>query len=368
MTASAAILFDVRGAVSARSVSDHRGLVRHLTDLFVVNAAALADAEIALFDEVLNELIHEIDAAARALLAARLAPVRNAPATLMRTLAFDDEAEVACPVLMHSEQLDDPILVATARSKSQEHLFAISRRQSLSHNVTDALLEHGDAQVLLSVAGNAGARFSEWGFGCLVDRAKGDDSLTECVGRRTDIPPLAFALLIQAASEHVRKKLQAELPHAKRKVDESVRDAARHVARKHESEARDVEAVHASVRRLHSQGQLDDEQLRSFADDRLLEEVRIGLSLIGGLPLPLIDQALKQESGEILLVVARATGLAWATVERILRLPIWRRPATLSEVRHCLARYERLGQATASDILRFYKAREAETRQATSPD
>jgi len=59
----------------------------------------------------------------------------------------------------------------------------------------------------------------------------------------------------------------------------------------------------------------------------------------------------------MLLVIARATGLAWATVERILRLPIWRRPATTGELRHCLARYEKLGESTACDIMRFYKAR-----------
>ncbi|MEJ0075034.1 MAG: DUF2336 domain-containing protein [Alphaproteobacteria bacterium] len=357
MTASAAILSDVRAAMSTRAVSDHRGLVRHITDLFVVNAAALRDAEVALFDEVLNELIREIDTAARALLALRLASIRNAPATLMRTLAWDDEAEVACPVLMHSEQLDDPTLEATARHKGQEHLLAISRRASISPPVTDALVERGDSQVLLSVAGNAGARFSERGLDRLIQRAKGDDSLTEQVGQRPDIPPLAFALLIQTASEHVRAKLQAELAHGTREIEESVRNAARHVARKHENEVRDVSAVHAAVARLHGQGQLDDEQLRSFAEDGLLEEVRIALSLISDLPLPLIDQALKQENGEMLLVIARATGLAWATVERILRLPIWRRPATAGEIRHCLARYEKLGQATASDIMRFYRAR-----------
>lgn len=357
MSAPAAVLCDVRKAMSARSVTDHRGLARHVTDLFVVNAAALRETEIALFDEVLNDLIREIDTAARALLALRLAPIGNAPATLMRTLASDDEAEVACPVLMHSERLDDPTLVATARAKSQEHLLAISRRQSISPPVTDALVEHGDAQVLLSVAGNAGARFSGLGFERLIERARDDDGLAERIGRRHDVPPLAFAMLIQTASERVRAKLQAELPHAGYEIRDSVQKAAEHVVARHKTEERDVAAIHACVEALHKQGQLDDEQLRSFAEDGLLEEIRAGLSLISELPLPLIDQALKQESGEMLLVIARATGLAWSTVERILRLPIWRRPATPSEIRHCLARYERLGKATASDIMRFYKAR-----------
>ena len=191
----------------------------------------------------------------------------------------------------------------------------------------------------------------------LIERAKTDDGLAERIGRRKDVPPLAFALLIQTASERVRAKLQEELPRASYEIRESVEKAAQHVASRHEGESRDVGAIHVSIERLHKQGQLDDEQLRSFAEDGMLEEIRIGLSLIGGLPLPLIDQALKQESGEMLLVIARATDLAWSTVERILRLPIWRRPATSGEIRHCLARYERLGQSTASDIMRFYKAR-----------
>ena len=281
MTAPVAVLSDVRRAMSARSVSDHRGLARHVTDLFVVNAAALREAEIALFDEVLNDLIREIDTAARALLALRLAPIGNAPATLMRALAWDDEAEVACPVLMHSERLDDPILVATARAKSQEHLLAISRRQCLNPPVTDALVEHGDPQVLLSVAGNAGARFSGEGLERLIERARGDDGLAERVGRRKDIPPLAFALLIQTASERVRVKLQGELPHAGYEIRELVQKAAQHVASKHEIEERDVDAIHASVERLHSQGQLDDEQL---------QELRRGWPARGDPDRPVADQ------------------------------------------------------------------------------
>lgn len=357
MTAWIGILADVREAIPARSVHDHSGLLRHLTDLFIVNADGLCVDDIALFDDVFNELIREIDTAARALLALRLAPLSNAPATLMRTLACDDEPDVACPVLTQFEQLDDSTLTAAARRKSQEHLFAISRRKSLSQAVTDVLVERGDLQVLLSIAGNAGARFSEPGLERLVGRAEGNDSLAERVARRKDIPPRVFALLVRAASERVRFKLQAEWPHAAREIQESVQSAAIHVASRHESEARDIETIQASVAKLHHEGQLDDERIRSFAEDGLLEEVRFALSLISDLPESFVSQALKQESGEMLLVIARATGLSWGTVERILRLPIWWRPATAGEIRHCLARYEKLAHASASDIMKFYKAR-----------
>src|SRR4051794_12461014 len=131
-TASTEILADVRTAIAARSVGNYRGLVRHVTDLFVVNAEQLSENDVALFDDVLNDLIHEIDTAARALLALRLAPINNAPITVMRALARDEEPDVACPVLMHSQRLDDSTLLAAARHNGQEHLFAISQRQVLS--------------------------------------------------------------------------------------------------------------------------------------------------------------------------------------------------------------------------------------------
>src|SRR5262249_55900259 len=227
-----------------------------------------------------------IDIAARALLALRLATVQNAPPGLMRALAVDDEPDVACPVLAHSERLDDSILIMVTRLKSQEHLFAISRRQSISEAVTDALVDRGDAHVLLSAVGNEGSRWSEKGFERLVGRAEGDDDLAVCVGRRTDIPPHVFALLVERASEHVRAKLERELPHAAVEIRRSVEAAAIHVARRHESETRDISAVHASIGRLHELGQLDDEQINAFAKDGLVEEVKVALSLISDLPVP----------------------------------------------------------------------------------
>ena len=357
MSGSVAVLNDVQKAIATHAVKDRGGLTRHLTDLFLLNAVGLCEHEIALFDNVLNELIREIDTAARALLALRLAPVQNAPPGVMRKLATDDEPDVACPVLVHSEQLDDSILVMVARLKGQEHLFAISRRQSISEVVTEALVDRGDAHVLMSIVKNAGARWSEKGFECLVRRAEGDDDLAVCVGQRTDIPPRLFALLIRSASESVRARLESELPHASFEIQRSVQSAAIHVTSKHQAALRDIGKVRASVERLHQARQLDDEQIRNFAEDGLIQEIRVALSLVADLPARFIDQALEQESGEMLLVIARATGLSWGTLKSILHLPIWRHPATGQEIKHCLARYERLDPGTASDIMRFYKAR-----------
>jgi Uncharacterised protein conserved in bacteria (DUF2336) len=61
--------------------------------------------------------------------------------------AFDDDIDVARPLLTHSERLDDRALLASASTKSQRHLLAPSQRKSLSEAVTDVLVKRGDRSV-----------------------------------------------------------------------------------------------------------------------------------------------------------------------------------------------------------------------------
>ena len=68
----------------------------------------------------------------------------------------------------NTDHLDDETLIAGARTKSQEHLLAISRRKLLSEGVTDVLVERGNQEVVVSTAGNFGARFSEFGYSTLT--------------------------------------------------------------------------------------------------------------------------------------------------------------------------------------------------------
>src|SRR4029434_3914183 len=101
---------------------------------------------------------------------------------IVRTLAFDDDVDIACPVLAQSERLDDPTLVENAKAKSQAHLLAISRRSALSTVVTDVLVERGDAEVVVSTVENRRAQFSEAGFARIVQRSEGDERLAISAG------------------------------------------------------------------------------------------------------------------------------------------------------------------------------------------
>src|SRR6266550_3678568 len=140
---TAGVLREIQAAIAGGSVGDRGALLRHVTDLFIVGSARHSEADLSLFDIVFNQLVVEIETSARAFLATRLAPVQSAPAIIVRRLAFDDEVDVAGPILSQSERLDDASLVENASQKSQDHLFAISRRKSLSAAVTDVLVDCG---------------------------------------------------------------------------------------------------------------------------------------------------------------------------------------------------------------------------------
>ena len=126
-----------------------------------------------------------------------------------RLLALDDEIEVARPFLSHSKKLDDATLIKGAKTKSQDHLLAISQRDSIGEAVTDIIVERGNKEVVVSVATNPGARFSDFGCSTLATRSYGDAELALRVWLRPDIPRQYLLSLFAKASDEVVKQLEA---------------------------------------------------------------------------------------------------------------------------------------------------------------
>src|SRR6202023_294987 len=117
-------LRDLDEAVLRGTAESRLRALWHTTDLLI--AGRYSEDEIWTFGEVIGRLADEIEVAARAQLARRLARTDNAPQQIINRLAFDDSIEVAGPVLRESGRLDAKTLVANARTKSQPHLLAIS--------------------------------------------------------------------------------------------------------------------------------------------------------------------------------------------------------------------------------------------------
>ena len=357
MQAGAAFLQELEQAVSHGSSARRVEMLRQVTDLFVTTAESCSAEQLELFDDVIGRLARDIEVGARVELARRMALAQQAPALLARALAFDDDIEVAEPVLSQGAYLDDSILLEGARSKSQNHLLAISRRKSLSEPVTDILVTRGNRKVVHTVAGNQGARFSENGFETLVQRSENDDDLAETVGLRRDIPPRLFNALIVKASDMVRKKLMEAHPDAGSEVRQVVTDVAVRVEAQAHLTTRDYSKAERQMEMLHQAGLLDQAEIDTCARAGSVEEVLVGLSLICGIPINVVEHAFLNDRLELFMIILKACGMKWPTVKTILALHSDRKTKLDAELKQAFAMYEELQIATAQRVLRFYRAR-----------
>ena len=329
-------------------------VLAQVTDLFVRDAALYSEDEVALFDDVIARLVAQIEVEARMLLAQRLAKVANAPRNVIRMLAFDDSAEVAGPVLTHSERIDEPSLVENARTKSQKHLFAISRRRAIAEPVTDLLVERGDRAVAISVAGNAGARFSDQGFLGLIKRSAGDDLLAERLGARAEIPAHLFLKLLAVASEQVRARLRASHPQALAEIDRVVETVTGRMKAQVVAAPRSYSAHLEELGGRAIAGRLGEGDLARFAQGGRFEETVVTLALLARIPVPVVDRAMLSERADVLLVVARAINLKWNTVKLMLQLHAGPQSLPLDELQRNLAAFEQMSPTTAAHLMRFH--------------
>jgi len=351
------LIDELDGAISGRNIASRADMLRRITDLFMAGAGRFDDAQRALFDDIMGRLVEEIDKSARAAFGARLAALANAPRRVSRKLALDDSIEVAGPLLTHSDQLDDDTLVAGARTKSQDHLLAISRRKLISECVTDVLVKRGDRQVVVSAAGNAGARFSEFGYSTLVTRSKDHDELALAVWQRPEVPRQHMLALFAAASDAVRCKFEALDRGKAAAVRDLVKRASDQVQTSARERSADFAKEQAEVEALHRDKQLTDRHLQAFAEADRFDATAVALSLICDMPIGGVERALVYEHSDQLLVLAKSADLPWPAVRAILTLQAASRREPLPDFDRCRASYGRLKVETARTAIKFYRLR-----------
>ena len=355
MGAPLELIHELDSSISHSTDQRRSAMLRHLTDLFLVGSDQYSEEEVDLIDDVFVRLVGTIEQSARALLAIRIGPVAIAPPKILRVLACDDAIEVASPVLTQAVRLDVETLVECARTKTQEHLLAISRRKTLPEALTDVLVERGDQQVVLSTAKNAGARFSGKGFDTLVKRSHGDDALTSCVGMRADLPPQILEQLLNAASEKVRKTLVAEREYAKADIERAIDEIAGRIQTGAATQPLGYAAALVLVKSMYEAGQLTTAKLQEFAVTGRFEEMVASLSVMSNVPTAVIEQNMRDTRTESLLVLSRAIGLSWETTRSIMMLAAKRYRRSTTGIDQAMPSFFRLRQSTAQQILDFHR-------------
>lgn len=364
-TTAQLIINEVEAAIRLGSAEKGLATARRVTDLFLASAGGFNDEQIELFDDVLERLIETIelravaDVAARIALAeigAQLAPIAQAPPSIMRRLAGNDEIRIAGPVLQESARLSDDDLVGLAATKGEQHLLAISGRWWLKEIVTDALLARRYPSVSRRIAANPGARLSAKGFAVLIAQAEADPELAVRVGVRIDLPPDLRRQLLGSATEAVRTRLLSRAPpHLFEEIQNAIAAVAAGVER--ESGIRDFAGAKRAVAQLKEAGRLNEAALLGFARQRRYEETVAALAQMSQTTVDVIRPLMQSLRDDGLLVPCKAAQLSWETTSAVLECRYATgamRPADLAKAK---TRFAMLATEDARRTLRFWQVR-----------
>jgi uncharacterized protein (DUF2336 family) len=355
MTEPTSLLAELEDAVSRGTAESCLKALWHATDILI--AGQYSEDQIWTFGEIIGRLAEEIEIAARVRLANKLAPSNNAPFNVIKKLAFDDSIDVAGPVLRQSERLDTKMLVENARCKSQQHLLAISKRKSISDDVTDVLVGRGNKEVVTSVAANGGACFSGPGFLKLVQRSEDDSILAGHLGLRKDIPRHLFQQLISKASEEVKRKLERERSGMGGQIQTVVADVTGMIHAKFGPASKSYFSAKRIVSALHQRGELNEEKIFEFAYSLKFDETAVALSLLCALPIDVVERAMVNENREAILILAKALDLSWATTMSLLFLGAAKYRITARDLESMKNDFARLNVETSKHVLKVYQDR-----------
>jgi len=356
-TIPSSLIDELNDAISTGGVKKRLAVLERITDLFASGSRGYSSDQIALFDDVLHQLVVDVEVKARARLAERLAHIDASPCGIVRSLAFDDEIAVAGPVLMHSQQLCDADLVENATSKSQEHLLAIAQRLELSDAVTDILVERGDRRVVHKVVQNKGAHISLNGYQKLTTRARRDSKLTSALARRNDLPRQYFLKLLETASAAVRDKLESDRPAASAAIRSTVDDVATAMQQEvREASHRHAVLVRDAMRRFNVRP-FTEANIHAPAENQEFVRTTIVLSKLASFPVDLVERALLDKGEDMILILAKAAGCSWTTARKLLLMHIAERKLQPSDLDRSFSRYSKLTKEAACSVAAFYRQR-----------
>lgn len=206
-------------------------------------------------EKLLRVLAKDAVATVRQALSDHLKDASLLPDGMAMLLARDIDA-VALPLLVESRAFTDEDLIEIVASQSPEKQVAVASRAEVSDAVAVKLVEHGDARVAATLAGNEGAHMSDATVERLVDRHGKAVPVQEKLVARRRVPLRVLEKLYNLASERIREQL-LERPDMTSEMATELAMHAREIATVGSSLTSQEEDVARLAAHLHTTGRLD---------------------------------------------------------------------------------------------------------------
>lgn len=333
-----------------------RELLRELTDQFF-GTPEHSPSEIDLYGAIMEKLSADMETAVRAELSTRFAKALEAPKSLIRRLA-GDEIVVAKAVLESSPLLSDQDLLHVVEEQGQDHLRAVSRRESVSETVTDAIVRRGDDETLVVLLGNEGAQLSRRSAEAAVERARTNPALHAATVSRASLPPD----LLNDMYFVVEQKLRQRILERNAGLDPAVLEAA--LARGSNRLAHDDGLLPADyveardyVEELSVAGQLTPPMLARLLRSASRTPFLIALSRLADVDFHTARDIVERREIDALAVVCRAANLDRALFLTYAVVLLGDEDDALAKAQNYGRLYATLEADAASRTLRFWRLR-----------
>ncbi|MDP6705329.1 MAG: DUF2336 domain-containing protein [Alphaproteobacteria bacterium] len=342
---------------SETSSEKRRELLEQVAGLFLDQPGEMNQNEVGLVDDILTRVAHDVEMKVRQQLSERFADVKNAPQNIVKMLANDDIA-VAGPILLRSSVLKDRDLIDIIREKGQEHMLAVSQRDGIGEGVTDVLVEEGNEDVLVSLAGNEGASFSRDGMETLVAKSETIEALQAPLVQRGDLPPDLMHDMFWWVSSTLKEYIMTEAEMDEAVVDEMLAETRDSLVREFEDGDVKMKRAFRKVLKLERQQGINEDFLIQTLRQGEKEEFTVAFSRLAEVDIPTVQRILADPSREGVAVACKASDFSLNTFSSIVLLTEQGgKTRKGSEVAELLDLYNKVPKATAQRAMRFWKVR-----------
>lgn len=347
----------------SRSDASRAELVAVMGDLFHARNEVLNAQERALMLDILEKLLAEVAREVRHRLALKLAGASGVPRELAVLLA-NDEIDIATPILMRSSALEDIDLIEIIRNRSRQHILAVAMRRDLSTQVSDALVETGDKDVIRTLLENQNADISRATLAYLVEQSKAVDEFQEPLVRRADLPADLARRMFYWVGAAIRQALVERFDIDIEALDDRLEPLIREEAANAGAQTTDDDAADVLSRALGAARQLTPRLLLQTLRRGEIPLFEAMFAEMSGLRLRLVARIAYEPGGQGLAVAARGIGLNREEFATIFLLTRRARAAQATngapafapaELGRALEFFDRLSHAAAETVLNRWR-------------
>lgn len=281
-----------------------RTISRLLPDVIESKKAALIDYSVRVLQVLCRDQILRV----REILSEEMHTMEVAPHEIMLSLARDESASVAIPVLECSPVLTDQDLVEIIKTSSMpEVLEAIASRKRLSGMVSHALANMRLPKPLEKLLGNVDAEINEPSYDIIAEIAEHNEPLHIPLATRPDLPIRLINKIASFLSASVMDVLMNHYnlsPAMKEKLQSNINERLSDPRVEREKSARH------SVSSLHSTGSLDDGKIEAALNMGDYAFVTQALAKLSGFSSSKVERILRSENAKAVTALCWKAGIS----------------------------------------------------------